>query len=130
MGTIDHEINFLAKVLFSLMVVISLVIILIDGFYGAWYLKFFRCVLLLCAIIPISMRINLDLAKLYYSYEISTDDKIEGTLARNSTIPEELGRIQVLLSDKTGTLTKNDMIFKRLALEYCSFTEENLSDLK
>jgi phospholipid-translocating ATPase len=105
-------------------------IVAIDRFAGSWYFKFFRCVLLLCYIIPISMRINLDLAKLYYSYNINNDNAIPGAVARNSNIPEELGRIQFLLSDKTGTLTQNDMIFKRLALEYIQFTETGLDDIK
>ena len=30
---------------------------------------------------------------------------MEGTISRNSTIPEELGRIEFILTDKTGTLT-------------------------
>lgn len=68
------------------------------------------------SIIPISLRINLDLAKTLYSYLISKDEKIEGTLARSSTIPEELGRISYLFTDKTGTLTQNVMIFKKLQM--------------
>jgi len=39
------------------------------------------------------MRVNLDFAKLIYSYRINVDDEIKGTIARNSAIPEELGRI-------------------------------------
>jgi phospholipid-translocating ATPase len=70
------------------------------------------------------LRVNLDLAKIYYSWCISRDSAIEGTIPRNSTIPEELGRIQYLLSDKTGTLTQNDMEFKKLSLEYSTFTTD------
>lgn len=92
-GLIDAEINLLSKLLFVLMLFISAIIIFLDGFLGTWYFKYFRFMLLLASIIPISLRVNLDLAKIYYSYLISTDKHIEGAVARNSTIPEELGRI-------------------------------------
>ena len=35
---------------------------------------------------------------------------------RNSFDAEELGVIDYILSDKTGTLTKNEMVFKKLRL--------------
>lgn len=51
-----------------------------------------------------------------FSYKINNDKSIEGAIARNSQIPEELGRVQYILSDKTGTLTQNDMVFKRVSI--------------
>jgi len=129
-GLLDEEINFLSKVLFVLMLVIAAIIVVMDGFVGSWYFKYFRFVLLLASIIPISLRVNLDLAKIYYSFGISHDDTIRDTIARNSTIPEELGRIQFLLSDKTGTLTQNDMVFKKIAMEHALFTEETLKEMR
>lgn len=92
-GKLDMEINRLSKFLFVFMVLMSIGIVALDGFKGNWYINFFRFVLLLSAIIPISLRVNLDLAKVYYSYCIYKDYEIPGTIPRNSTIPEELGRI-------------------------------------
>ena len=117
-GVLDLEVNWLTKVLFAMMVFFAMGIVAADSFRGDWYFKFFRIILLMCAIIPISMRINLDFAKLFYKYKIESDVEIKGTIARNSTIPEELGRLQYLLTDKTGTLTKNDMKFKKISMEF------------
>lgn len=44
------------------------------------------------------------MAKTVYSIMIMKDKQIEGTVVRTSTIPEELGRIQYLLTDKTVIL--------------------------
>jgi phospholipid-translocating ATPase len=50
---------------------------------------------------------------------------MDHAIARNSTIPEELGRVHYIFSDKTGTLTQNHMIFKKLSLENMSITNRN-----
>jgi phospholipid-translocating ATPase len=92
-GKLDMELNRLSKILFVFMVMISLGLVLLDEFRGHWLIKFFRFILLLASIIPISLRVNLDMAKVYYCYCIFKDNNIEGTIPRNSTIPEELGRI-------------------------------------
>ena len=116
-GRLDMEINRLSKLLFVVLAALSLGLVALAGFEGAWYVHFFRFIILLSYIIPVSLRVNLDFAKLFYSYQINHDNDIEGCIARNRDIPEELGRIQFLLSDKTGTLTQNEMVFKKISLE-------------
>jgi len=57
------------------------------------------------------------------------DKAIPGTQARSTTIPEELGRISYLLSDKTGTLTMNMMIFKKLHLGTAAYSDDSFNEV-
>lgn len=68
MCLLDMEVNRLSKVLFCLMFILAGGICTLNGLHGDWPMFFLRIVLLLSSIIPISLRVNLDLAKLYYCY--------------------------------------------------------------
>ena len=68
----------------------------------------------------VSLRVNLDMGKVVYSWVIQRDKAIPETLVRSSTIPEELGRIEYLLSDKTGTLTQNEMVSSKFIISTCA----------
>lgn len=128
-GLLDEEINNLTKLLFIAVVVLSLVMVALKGFQGPWYRYLFRFILLFSYIIPISLRVNIDMAKTVYSWFIQNDQEIPSTLVRSSTMSEELGRISYMLSDKTGTLTQNEMVFKRLHLGPVSFGSDSMDEI-
>ncbi|KAM3721653.1 putative phospholipid-transporting ATPase tat-5 [Dirofilaria immitis] len=128
-GLLDIEVNNLTKILFLFVVVLASVMVAMKGLDKNWYRYLMRFVLLFSYIIPISLRVNLDMAKLFYSWQIGRDRHIKNTVVRSSTIPEELGRISFLLSDKTGTLTMNEMRFKKIHLGTVAFSSDAFEDV-
>ncbi|KAK0477044.1 hypothetical protein IW261DRAFT_1488351 [Armillaria novae-zelandiae] len=112
-GLLDLEVNKLAKILCAVTFILSLVLVALNGFRGSWYIYVFRFLILFSSIIPISLRVNLDMGKTY------------GT----STLPEELGRIEYLLSDKTGTLTQNEMEMKKLHMGTMSYGFDSMDEV-
>uniref|UniRef100_A0A4W3IXU1 Phospholipid-transporting ATPase n=1 Tax=Callorhinchus milii TaxID=7868 RepID=A0A4W3IXU1_CALMI len=130
MGLFDLEVNCLMKILFVALVVLSLVMVALQHFRGRWYLHLCRFILLLSHIVPISIRVNLDMGKMVYSWMIRRDSKIPGTVVRASTIPEQLGRISYVLTDKTGTLTQNEMVFRRLHLGTVSYGMDSMDEVQ
>ena len=131
-GILDEELNTTNKYLFCFMFILSLIITVLKGisFSLQTLFIFVKFIILFCAIIPIALRVNLDVSKTWFSLVINKDKDIPGTIARNSTIPEELGRISYIFSDKTGTLTKNEMIFKKMAMVSDEFDKKNFDELK
>ena len=49
--------------------------------------------------------------------------------ARTSSLIEELGQVEYVFSDKTGTLTENKMILKKISVSNTSFSEVPRSHL-
>ena len=132
-GLLESEINNLTKILCFLTLALSFILVALEGFKSyngnAWYVAVMRYLILFSTIVPISLRVNLDLGKSVYAWLIHRDHGIPGTVVRTSTIPEDLGRIEYLLTDKTGTLTRNEMELKKVHVGTVSYGGEAMEEV-
>jgi phospholipid-transporting ATPase len=73
-------------------------------------------------LIPISLYVVLEMIKLGQASLIGKDSEIYDpetgfSLCRNSDLIEEIGQVEFIFSDKTGTLTCNVMEFKQCSID-------------
>ena len=97
-------------------------------------ITFFSYLLLLNTMLPISLFVTLEILKMceawfvqqdYHLYSIERD---KSALVSSSSLMEELGQINYLFSDKTGTLTRNEMAMKALAIGSMQFNTVKQTD--
>lgn len=82
-------------------------------------------------LIPISLYVSIEIVKLGQIYFIHSDldlynEQLDSTIqCRALNITEDLGQIQYLFSDKTGTLTENKMVFRRCSIYGIDYPHED-----
>ncbi|XP_024617661.1 probable phospholipid-transporting ATPase IM isoform X5 [Neophocaena asiaeorientalis asiaeorientalis] len=86
------------------------------------FLTFWSYIIILNTVVPISLYVSVEVIRLGHSYFINWDRKMyysgkaTPAQARTTTLNEELGQIEYVFSDKTGTLTENIMTFKKCSI--------------
>ncbi|KAF8849370.1 P-type ATPase-like protein [Acephala macrosclerotiorum] len=82
------------------------------------------------ALVPISLFVTIELVKYWHAILINDDldmyyDKTDTpAVCRTSSLVEELGMVEYIFSDKTGTLTCNQMEFKQCSISGIQYAEE------
>uniref|UniRef100_A0A7M4ERV7 Phospholipid-transporting ATPase n=1 Tax=Crocodylus porosus TaxID=8502 RepID=A0A7M4ERV7_CROPO len=80
-------------------------------------------------IIPVSMYVTVEMQKFLGSFFISWDKEMydeeikEGALVNTSDLNEELGQVEYVFTDKTGTLTENSMEFIECCIDGHKYKE-------
>ncbi|KAF9272242.1 hypothetical protein BGZ68_002583, partial [Mortierella alpina] len=108
----------------------------IDAKISSWSdfgLNILTFLILYNNLIPISLMVTMEVVKFWHAQLINADldmyyEKTDTpALARTSSLVEELGQIEYIFSDKTGTLTCNEMEFRQCSiagLAYADVVEE------
>ena len=90
--------------------------------FNTYFIRFLVFVVAYSQLIPISLYVALEVLKLSQAYFVANDldmyykplDKF--ARVKSSDLIEEMGQIEFIFSDKTGTLTCNEMEFKKCSI--------------
>ncbi|KAJ7179920.1 phospholipid-translocating ATPase [Mycena crocata] len=85
-------------------------------------------------IVPISLYISMEVVRtfqaafIFFDSEMCYDKTNQATLAKSWNLSDDLGQIEYVFSDKTGTLTQNLMVFRQCSIGGKAYTGDVVED--
>lgn len=102
-----------------------------GGRIDDFFVRFFQYWIILYQIVPISLYVCFEVVKLLLGLQINLDKEMmdpltrQHAVARTADLVEEMGQVHHIFSDKTGTITQNEMRFAM-----CSIDDTDLGDFR
>ncbi|XP_046395315.1 probable phospholipid-transporting ATPase IA isoform X5 [Ischnura elegans] len=148
-STVDRITNHQILWLFFILIVLCLASAIFNVFWtqshmsNVWYLgvddlfsvnfgyNLLTFIILFNNLIPISLQVSLEVVRYIQATFINMDidmyhkESNTPAMARTSNLNEELGQVKYIFSDKTGTLTRNVMDFKKCSIAAQIYTLED-----
>ncbi|KAJ3388840.1 phospholipid transporting ATPase [Lobulomyces angularis] len=95
-----------------------------------WFQSFLQSLITYQNIVPISLYLTVEIVKTFQAYFIYSDIEMYSAelnapcVPRSWNLADDLGQIEYIFSDKTGTLTRNIMEFKKCSINGVIYEED------
>ncbi|XP_021352123.1 probable phospholipid-transporting ATPase IA isoform X2 [Mizuhopecten yessoensis] len=151
-SNVEKVTNTQILILFVILIVMSLVSTIANELWTKWHVdkdwylayrelppsnfgyNFLTFIILYNNLIPISLQVSLEVVKFIQAIFINWDQDMycaesdTPAMARTSNLNEELGQIKYIFSDKTGTLTRNVMEFRKCSVAGIAYGNNDESE--